>query len=224
MRHFDVEMSDLQNLLLDMAKFVQEMIKAATQKLVTKNKQQFDTVLCLEKEVNIQEIVIDDKCLKLIALNQPVGADLRFITSAMRINSDLERMGDEAVNINEKSEDLIKYLELKPLIELEIPKMVECVQNMVMDCTKAFNTSNVKLALSVLTKDNEVDSLRDKVVDDLKNLMLKSSDIYTIHRAVDLMFIAKSIERLGDHATNISEDVIFMVNGKDIRHPMACCK
>jgi phosphate transport system protein len=220
MRHFDVEMSDLQNLLLDMAGLVQEMIKAATQKLITRNKQQVDTVLCLEKEVNIQEIVIDDKCLKLIALNQPVGTDLRFITSAMRINSDLERMGDEAVNISEKASDLIKYPELKHLIEL--PKMVGGVQNMVMDCIKAFNTSNAELALSVLAKDNEVDSLRDKVVNDLKNLMLKSSDIDTIQRAVDLMFIANSIERLGDHATNISEDIIFMVHGKDIRHPRTC--
>ncbi|MDR1926880.1 MAG: phosphate signaling complex protein PhoU [Endomicrobium sp.] len=220
MRRFDVEMSDLQNLLLDMAGLVQEMIKAATQKLITRNKQQVDTVLCLEKEVNIQEIVIDDKCLKLIALNQPVGADLRFITSAMRINSDLERMGDEAVNISEKASDLIKYPELKPLIEF--PKMVGGVQNMVMDCIKAFNTSNAELALSVLAKDNEVDSLRDKVVNDLKNLMLKSSDIDTIQRAVDLMFIANSIERLGDHATNISEDIIFMVHGKDIRHPRTC--
>ena len=103
MRHFDVEMSDLQNRLLDMAGLVQEMIKAATQKLVERDSQKLDVVSSLEKEVNVQEIVIDDKCLKLIALNQPVGADLRFITSAMRINSDLERMGDEAVSISERA-------------------------------------------------------------------------------------------------------------------------
>jgi phosphate transport system protein len=217
MRRFDIEMSNLQNHLLDMAGLVQKMIKTAMQELVERNPKQADTVACLEKEVNIQEIVIDDKCLKLIALNQPVGADLRFITSAMRINSDLERMGDEAVNISEMALDLIKYPRLKPLVY--IPKMVEAVQNMVVDCIKAFNTNDSELALSVLAKDDEVDDLKDKVFSDLKNLMLKFSNIENIQRAIDLIFVAKSIERLGDHATNISEDVIFMVHGKDVRHP-----
>ncbi|MDR0956895.1 MAG: phosphate signaling complex protein PhoU [Endomicrobium sp.] len=217
MRHFDVEMSDLQNNLLGMARLVQNMIKIATQELVERDTKLFDIVGSLEKEVNIQEIVIDDKCLKLIALNQPVGADLRFITSAMRINSDLERMGDEALNISRMALDLIKYPELKPLID--IPKMVEDVQNMILDCIKAFNTSDPDLALSVLDKDKEVDYLRDRVIEDIKGLILKFVDITIVQRAVDLMFIAKSIERLGDHATNISEDIIFMVHGKDIRHP-----
>ncbi|MDR3256215.1 MAG: phosphate signaling complex protein PhoU [Endomicrobium sp.] len=217
MRHFDVEMNDLQNRLLDMAGLVQAMIKAATQELVARDPKQADTVFCFEKKVNIQEIVIDDKCLKLIALNQPVGADLRFITSAMRINSDLERMGDEAVNISRKAFDLIKHSELNPLVD--IPKMIEVVQNMVMDCIRAFNTNDSELALSVLAKDDEVNNLKNRVFDDLKILMVKASDMETIQRVVDLMFIAKSIERLGDHATNISEDVIFMVHGKDVRHP-----
>lgn len=217
MRRFDVEMSDLQNHLLDMAGLVQEMIKTAMQELVKRDPRQANTVFCLEKKVNTQEIIIDDKCLKLIALNQPVGIDLRFLTSAMRINSDLERMGDEAVNISEMALDLIKYPKVKSL--LYIPKMVESVQNMVMDCIRAFNTSNSELALSVLAKDDEVDDLKGRVLANLKNLILKSSDVYTIQRVVDLIFVTKSIERLGDHATNISEDVIFMVHGKDVRHP-----
>ncbi|MDR0820621.1 MAG: phosphate signaling complex protein PhoU [Endomicrobium sp.] len=217
MRRFDVEMRDLQNYLLNMAGLVQKMIKTAMQELVERNPKQADTVFCLEKEVNIQEIVIDDKCLKLIALNQPVGGDLRFITSAMRINSDLERMGDEAVNISEMALDLIKYPKIKSLIY--IPKMVETVQNMVIDCIRAFNTSDPELALLVLAKDDEVDDLKYKVLANLKSLMLKSSDIDTIQRTIDLIFVTKSIERLGDHATNISEDVIFMVRGKDVRHP-----
>jgi phosphate transport system protein len=135
----------------------------------------------------------------------------------MRINSDLERMGDEAVNISEMALDLIKYPKIKSLIY--IPKIVEAVQNMVMDCIKAFNTSDSKLALSVLAKDDEVDDLKDRVLANLKILILKSSDIDTIQRIVDLIFVTKSIERLGDHATNISEDIIFMVHGKDVRHP-----
>jgi phosphate transport system protein len=219
MRHFDVEMSDLQNQLLDMAGLVQKMIQAATEELVSRDPNQIDTVLSLEEEVNIQEIIIDDKCLKLIALNQPVGADLRFITSAMRINSDLERMGDESLNIAKMSLDLIKYPKIKPLVN--IPKMIEIVQNMIIDCIKAFNTSDSELAMSVLSKDNEVDALRDAIISELKTVLIACPDSDTVQRATDLMFIAKSIERLGDHATNICEDIIFMVHGKDIRHPRA---
>ncbi|MDR2436834.1 MAG: phosphate signaling complex protein PhoU [Endomicrobium sp.] len=219
MRHFDVEMNDLQNHLLDMAGLVQKMIQAATNELVSKDPSQIDTVFALEKEVNIQEIVIDDKCLKLIALNQPVGADLRFITSAMRINSDLERMGDESLTIAKMALDLIKYPESSNFVN--ISEMIDIVQNMIMDCIKAFNTSDSDLAMSVLSKDNEVDALRDKVISELKLSLIKCPDLVTIQQATDMMFIAKSIERLGDHTTNICEDVIFMVHGKDIRHPRA---
>jgi phosphate transport system protein len=219
MRHFDVEMSDLQNQLLDMAGLVQKMIQTATEELVSRDPNKIHTVLSLEKEVNIQEIIIDDKCLKLIALNQPVGADLRFITSAMRINSDLERMGDESLNVARMSLDLIKYPEIKPLVN--IPKMIEIVQNMIIDSIKAFNTSDSELAMSVLSKDDEVDALRDAIMSKLKAVLIACPDSDTVQRATDLMFIAKSIERLGDHATNICEDVIFMVHGEDIRHPRA---
>ena len=217
MRHFVVEMSDLKNRLLDMSRLVQETIKNAIDGLVNRDSKLFATVFSLEEEINIQEIVIDDKCLKLIALNQPVGGDLRFITSAMKINSDLERMGDEAVNISEGAANLIKYPELKPLID--IPLMSGIVQQMVADSIMAFNTTDVELAKATLVKDDEVDDLQKKVFSDLKDFMVKSSDFETIQRAVDLMFIARSLERIGDHATNISEDVIFMVHGKDVRHP-----
>jgi phosphate transport system protein len=219
MRHFDVEMSDLQNRLLDMADLVQKMIQAATNELVSRDPSQIDKVFSLEKEVNIQEIVIDDKCLKLIALNQPAGADLRFITSAMRINSDLERMGDESLTIAKMALDLIKYPESKTFVN--IPKMICIVQNMIIYCIKSFNTSDSDLAMSVLSKDNEVDALRDKIISELKTSITECPDSVTIQRATDMMFIAKSIERLGDHTTNICEDVIFMVHGKDIRHPRA---
>ncbi|MDR1243881.1 MAG: phosphate signaling complex protein PhoU [Endomicrobium sp.] len=218
MRHFDIEMNDLQNCLLDMASLVQEMIRAATGELSGENSKQVEKVYSLEKKVNIQEIVIDDKCLKLIALNQPAGTDLRFITSAMRINSDLERMGDEAVSISRMAKDLIRYKELRPFDD-DISKMVLSVENMVVESIKAFNTSDTDLALLVLKKDDEVDKLRDKVIGDIKNIMVSSSSPEVIQKAVDLIFVAKSIERIGDHATNICEDIIFMVHGKDIRHP-----
>ena len=217
MRHFEMEMNDLKSRLMEMSGMVQEMIKAAIGVLVQRDSKLFETVSSLEKEVNVQEIVIDDRCLKLIALNQPVGGDLRFITSAMKINSDLERMGDEAVNISKGAVNLLKYPELKPLID--IPKMSDTVQQMVADSIKAFNSTDVELAKAVLIKDDEADDLQKKLNSDLKDIMIKSSDFETIQRAVDLMFIARSLERIGDHATNISEDVIFMVHGKDVRHP-----
>ena len=219
MRRFESEMNDLKIRLMDTSGLVKDMIKTATDGLVNRDPTLFNTVFSLENEVNIQEIVIDDKCLKLIALNQPVGGDLRFITSAMRINSDLERMGDEAVNISEKAINLLQYPELKPLID--IPKMSDIVQQMVADSIRAFNTTDVDLAKAVRVKDDEADDLQKRVISDLKEYMIKSSDSVTIQRAVDLMFIARSLERIGDHATNISEDVIFMVHGKDVRHPRA---
>jgi phosphate transport system protein len=135
----------------------------------------------------------------------------------MKINSDLERMGDEAVNINEKTCDLIKTENLKSLEDIQ--KMVESVQIMVMDSIKAFNTSDIELAQSVLIKDDEVDDLNGSVLNDIKTFLATTNNPDEIQTAVDLMFISKSIERLGDHATNISEDVIFMINGKDVRHP-----
>ncbi|MDR1928550.1 MAG: phosphate signaling complex protein PhoU [Endomicrobium sp.] len=218
MRHFDIEINDLQNRLINMAKLVQLMIKIASKEFIKKDSQQINIILSIENEINIQEIIIDNKCLKLIALNQPVGTDLRLITSVIKINSDLERMADEAVNISKMAYDLPNFLQLKFLF-INILKMIDDVQNMIMDCIKAFNTNNSQLALLVLKKDNKVDFLRDRIVDDIKSLMIKFTNIDIIQKALDLIFIAKSIERIGDHATNISEDIVFMLHGKDVRHP-----
>jgi phosphate transport system protein len=217
MRHFEEEMNDLKGRLVDMSALVQQMIKTTIDELATREGELSETIRSLENEVNIQELVIYDKCLKLIALNQPVGADLRFLTSAMRINSDLERMGDEAVNISEMAEDLIKYPPTQPLIN--IPQMSEEVQKMVGNCIQAFNENDSELATAVLKQDDIVDNLKTQVIEDLKGYMIQSSDAQTIQRAIDLIQVARSLERIGDHATNICEDVIFMVCGKDIRHP-----
>ena len=216
MRHFDIEMNNLKKMLLDMAEIVQEMINFSVDMIVKRDINLSQEVFNRERETNLTEIVVDDTCLKLIALNQPVGADLRFITSAMRINSDLERMGDEAVNICEIGENLLKYPDLKPLID--IPKMAKTVVAMVIDSICAFNTSDAELADTVLSKDDEVDELKITIIKDLLEFMTDTSDKTMLIRAMDLMFIAKNLERLGDHATNIAEDVIFMVHGKDIRH------
>ena len=216
MRHFDLEMNDLKKRLVDMAEIVQQMIRFSVDMIVKRDISMSKEVFNREREANHTEIVVDDTCLKLIALNQPVGTDLRFITSAMRINSDLERMGDEAVNICEIGEELLKYPDLKPLID--IPKMATAVTTMVKDSIQAFNLNDPDLADTVLSKDDEVDELKRIIIKDLLAFMTNTSDQTTLIRAIDLMFIAKSLERLGDHATNIAEDVIFMVHGKDIRH------
>lgn len=216
MRHFDMEMTELKKKLVDMASSVQQMIKISIDVVVKRNKELSKDVFSIEREVNLDEIVIDDTCLKLIALNQPVGSDLRFITSAMRINSDLERMGDEAVNICETGVELLEYPELKPLID--IPKMVVIVTEMVKESIESFNLSDTELAQKVLEKDDAVDELKRIILKDLIEYMIETNDRSTVIRAMNLVSIAKRLERLGDHATNICEDVIFMVNGKDIRH------
>jgi len=216
MRHFDMEMTELKKKLVDMASSVQQMIKISIDVVVKRDKELAKEVFSIEREVNLDEIFVDDTCLKLIALNQPVGSDLRFITSAMRINSDLERMGDEAVNICETGLELLEYPELKPLID--IPKMVVLVTEMVKESIESFNLSDTELAQKVLEKDDAVDELKRIILKDLIEYMIETNDRSTVIRAMNLVSIAKRLERLGDHATNVCEDVIFMVHGKDIRH------
>ncbi|MDR2860576.1 MAG: phosphate signaling complex protein PhoU [Elusimicrobiota bacterium] len=214
MRHFDMEINDLKNSLVDMAGLVREMIQSIRDQLVSKNVNFYDKLYALEKEVNIQEIVIDDKCLKLIALNQPVGTDLRFITSAMKINTDLERMADETISIGKRiyvNQDILE----------DISKMAEIVQQMVEDAIKAFNTSDVELARAILVKDKNVDNLKDKVFNHLKHIMINSTDENEIQKNIDQITMLRNMQRIGDHATNIGEDVIFIAYGKDIRHPSA---
>jgi len=211
-----MEMTELKKKLVDMASSVQQMIKISIDVVVKRDKELAKEVFSIEREVNLDEIFVDDTCLKLIALNQPVGSDLRFITSAMRINSDLERMGDEAVNICETGLELLEYPELKPLID--IPKMVVLVTEMVKESIESFNLSDTELAQKVLEKDDAVDELKRIILKDLIEYMIETNDRSTVIRAMNLVSIAKRLERLGDHATNVCEDVIFMVHGKDIRH------
>ena len=152
--------------------------------------------------------------MRLLALRQPIAIDLRLITSAMKINSDLERMGDLAVNIAENSLILLKEPFVKPLID--IPKMATIAEKMVKDSLDAFVRRDVELARSVLLRDDEVDALKDQVLRELLTFMI--ADSKTIPRALNLILVSRHLERIADHATNIAEDVIYMVMGKDIRH------
>lgn len=211
---FQKELEALKEYLLRMATLVEETIHDAVQSLVKRDSDLANQIFNREKQINEMELVIDEMCLKLLALRQPMAVDLRFITSAMKIITDLERMGDQAVNIAERALSLNQEPQLKPYIDL--PRMAEIAQSMVKDVLDAFVNRDVQLARSVCERDDLVDGLNDQVVRELLTYMM--SDPKTIARAVHLMIVARCLERIADHATNIAEDVIFMVAALVIKH------
>jgi phosphate transport system protein len=212
--HFQKELQELKEDLLKMAALVEEAIITAVQSLVKRDSDLAKKTFEGEDQINRMEIDIEDTCLKLLALRQPMAADLRFITSAMKIITDLERMGDQAVNIAERAISLNQEPQLKPYID--IPKMAEIAQSMVKDVLDAFVNSDPKLARSVCERDDLVDGLNDQVFRELLTFMM--SDLQTITRAVHLMIVCRCLERIADHATNIAEDVIFLVDARVIKH------
>jgi phosphate transport system protein len=213
-RHFDAELNALNERLLHLARLAEESVALAVRSLKEREEALAQEVLKREGDINLLEIVVDELCMKLLALRQPVAGDLRFITSAMKIASDLERVGDLAVNIAEISLELLKQPPLKPLID--IPRMASLAQSMVRDSLNAFVNRDEKLARSVCERDDEVDSLNDQVFRELLTYMM--NDPSTINRAVGLILIGRHLERIADHATNIGEDVIYLVLGKTIKH------
>lgn len=212
--HFQRELEALKQNLLKMAALVEEGIREAVQSLVKRDSQLAQKTFEGEDRINKLEITIEDMCLKLLALRQPMAADLRFITAAMKIITDLERMGDQAVNIAERSITLMQEPQLKPYID--IPRMTEIAQSMVKDVLDAFVNRDSKLARSVCERDDLVDGLNDQVFRELLTYMI--SDPKTITRSVHLMIVCRCLERIADHATNIAEDVIFMVDALVIKH------
>ena len=197
-----------------MAALVEEAIRGSVQSLVKRDTNLAQNVFDGEDRINRMENEIEDMCLKLLALRQPMAVDLRFITSALKIVTDLERMGDQAVNIAERSVSLNQEPQLKPYID--IPRMAEIVLSMVRDVLDAFVNKNSKLARSVCERDDLVDGLNDQVFRELLTFMI--SDPKSITRAVHLMIVSRCLERIADHATNIAEDVIFMVDARVIKH------
>jgi len=212
--HFQKELQELKDDLLKMATVVEEAISTAVQSLVKRDSDLAKKTFEGEDQINRMEIDIEDKCLKLLALMQPLAADLRFITSAMKIITDLERMGDQAVNIAERAISLNEEPQIKPYID--IPRMAEITQSMVKDVLDAFVNRNPKLARSVCERDDLVDGLNEQVFRELLTYMM--SDAKTITRAVHLMIVCRCLERIADHATNIAEDVIFMIDALVIKH------
>lgn len=213
-RQFDDELNTLKEKLLRMATLAEESIVLAVRCLKDRKKKFAEQVFEGEESINLLDIEIDNLCMKLLALRQPMASDLRFITSAMRIAIELERIGDLSVNIAERALDLLKHPLLKPLID--IPRMAEMAQGMVKDSLDAFINHDDKLAKGVCERDDEVDDLNDQIFRELLTYMMQ--EYSTIKRAVDLILVGRYLERIADHATNISEDVIYLVKGKTIKH------
>jgi phosphate transport system protein len=214
MRHFTIELEELNQKLLEMGGLVESAIHRAVRSLVDQNRDLAEQVIRDEPRINRMEMEIDGMATRLLALRQPVARDLRFLTSALKINNDLERIGDLAQHVAERALSLMHHPLVKPMTD--IPKMASLVQSMLLKCLDAFVHSDEALARSVLLEDDEVDRLRDAVYAAL--LATMQSDPGVVPAAVDLIFVARNLERIGDHATNIAEDVVFLVKGVDVRH------
>jgi phosphate transport system protein len=213
-RHFDEELKNLKERLLRMAGLVEESIELAIEALRDQKEEPARQVMCHETEINTLDVEVDEACLRLMALRQPMAGDLRFITSAMKITSELERMGDLAVNVAEQALILAKLPLLKPLID--IPRMARMAQAMVRDSINAFVNRDEALARSVCERDDEVDDLDEQIFRELLTYMME--DPGSIKRAVALILVSRNIERMADHATNVGEDVIYLAKGKTIKH------
>ena len=211
---FDLELKELKEKLLYEGGLVEKAINSAIKALLERNSELADKVIDDDPIVNALEVEIDEFCLKLLALRQPAARDLRFITTAIKINYDLERIGDMAVNICERVQELNQEPILKPYIDL--PMMAETVQTMLKESLEAFVGEDVTAARKVMKDDQMVDQLLDQIFRELLTYMMQ--DMKTISRATRVLFIAKYLERMADHAVNIAELVVFLVEGKIIRH------
>jgi phosphate transport system protein len=215
MRHFVTDLTDLQNKLLEMGGLVEASIRSSTRSLVERNEALARTVWEVEARINQMDIDIDEFATRLLATQQPVARDLRFLTAAIKINSDLERMGDLAINIAERSLSLIRRSDEVKLM-IDVPHMSRVVESMVHKSLDAFVQRDSELARSVLLADDEVDDLKNGVYREL--LALTEAGKAPVPAAFDLIFVAHNLERIADHATNIAEDVLFLVKGIDVRH------
>jgi phosphate transport system protein len=214
MRHFEEQLDDLRKRLLAMSGLVESAIYRSVLALIEKDEDQANLVFQNESRINQMEIEIDEQATRLLALDQPVAADLRFITATIKINSNLERMGDLAVNIAERALSLMHEPVLSTVID--VPHMANLVESMVRKALDAFVQRDAELARSILLSDDAVDEMRNVIYRKLVSYM--QQDPRSVPQGVDLIFVARSLERIADHATNIAEDVVFLVEGVDVRH------
>jgi phosphate transport system protein len=211
---FDEELMRLKEKVLKIGAMVEEAIKNSVRALVERDSELARIVIAKDHQVNALDVEIDEEAIRLVALRQPKASDLRFITTAMKITTDLERMGDLAVNIAERALELNEEAILKPYID--IPRMAEVARGMTRDSLDAFVSRDERLAMDVIMRDDEVDDLKHEVLKELAFFM--SQDPSTVSRAMKISFVAQYLERFADHATNIAEMVIYLVEGKIIRH------
>ncbi len=211
---FDEELKTLRERVLRLGYMVESAVRDSVKALVERNSSLAREVIERDQQINTLEVKIDEECIRLIALRQPMARDLRFITTAMKITVDLERMGDQAVNIAERAIELSKEPSLKPYVN--IPKMAEITQKMVRDTIEAFLRGCTKLPYEVINRDDEVDELTVKNFNELLAIMTENPKIVPL--ALKRTYVAKYLERIADHATNIAEMVIYMCKGKIIRH------
>ena len=213
-RHFQAELEGLKERLLAMGGLAEERVRVSVQALADRDLGAVQAILTGDEPINDLHIELDDRCFKLLALHQPMAADLRTIVAAVKINTDLERVGDLAVNVAEAGKRYLQHPPVKPLID--IPRMGDIAMVMLRDSLDSFVRRDVTLAEAVLVKDDTLDALKTQIFRELLTYMLQ--DPATIEPALDLILISRHLERVGDHATNIAEDVIFMVSAKDVRH------
>jgi len=213
-RQYEEDLRGLRAGLLKMGGLVERQIAEAVESLVDRDSDHAREVIQRDAEVNRMDVENDEQSIRLLALHQPTASDLRFITTGLKITPDLERIGDNAVNICERALELNEVPQLKPYIDL--PRMAEIAQSMVKDSIDAFMRGDTELADQVIERDDEVDVLNYQVYRELLSYM--AEDPHTIASATRLLFISKYLERIADHATNISEDIIFWVRGLDVRH------
>ena len=212
--HFQEELDQLKARLLEMGGLAEERVRASVKALVDRDPALVARVLDGDGAINGFHIEIDSRCVRLLALHQPMAVDLRAILSAVKINTDLERVGDLAVNIAEAG---LRYLGHPPVKELiDIPRMADIAQGMLRDALDAFVRRDTALAQQVLDADDTLDALKTQVFRELLTYMLQ--DPHTIEPSLDLILVSRHLERIGDHATNVAEDVIFMVSARDVRH------
>jgi len=211
---FEKELTDLKGTVLKLGSMVEKAISDSIKSLVERNSKLAADVIDKDPQVNAIDVEIDEECIRLIALRQPRAGDLRLITTAMKITTDLERIGDLAVDVSERALELNEEPQLKPYID--IPRMAEIAQGMVRDALDALVKGDSKLAMDVIKRDDQVDMLNVHVFNELLFFMIQ--DPHTVSRATRITYVSKCIERIADHATNIAEMVVYLVEGKIIRH------
>ena len=214
-KSYDSELAGLREKLLTLGGKVESEIATSARALIERDSKLAEEVVAADRDVNRLEVAVDEDCRRLLALRQPAASDLRFITTALKIVVDLERIGDLAVNIAERAIDLNQSPPLKPLHDL--PRLAELCQKQVRGALDAFVDANVPQAEAVIRDDAMVDALYHTLFNELLALMMEDSK--NIRRANSMLFVAKPLERLADHATNVAEMVIYMVKGTDVRHP-----